>query len=137
MSRVKKDILFYAIIFVTLVFAFLPHNQIPHDIDSINTNYLHVISFFVISFYLKYFKKIKILNIFYFTILFGFFIEIFQGLFTTREFSLLDVVFDIIGFGLVLLTMVVKENYFYTLGKIRLLFKIYLSFVFKLIRTLH
>ncbi len=109
MYRVKKDILFYIIIALILIFALSPHNRIPQTIDNVDTNYLHILSFFVLSLYLDLFKKIKILNVFYFVILFGLSIEITQGLFTIRQFDLFDVVFDIIGFGLSLMVLMLKR----------------------------
>jgi len=123
MHRVKKDTLFYAIIIFILIFALSPHSRIPQVIDSINTHYLHICSFLVISLYLNYVKKIKLLNVLYFVLAFGLFIEITQGLFTTtREFSLFDVVFDLIGFGLNTLFLIMKRyfTYFYTIKRVKL-----------------
>ncbi len=79
-------------------------------------------SFFVLSLYLDFIKKIKILNVFYFVVLFGLFIEITQGLFTTREFDLFDVVFDLIGFGLSAIFLISKKYciYFSATRKIKL-----------------
>ena len=122
MYKVKKDTLFYAIIIFILIFALSPHSRIPQAIDSINTHYLHILSFFTMSLYLDYVKKIKLLNVLYFVLAFGLFIEITQGLFTTREFSLFDVVFDLIGFGLNTLFLIMKRyfTYFYTIKRVKL-----------------
>jgi len=122
MYKVKKDTLFYAIIIFILIFALSPHSRIPQAIDSINTHYLHILSFFTMSLYLDYVKKIKLLNVLYFVLAFGLFIEITQGLFTTREFSLFDVVFDLIGFGLSALFLIMKKyfTYFYTVKRAKL-----------------
>jgi len=113
MYKVKNDIVFYGIIIFILIFALSPHSRIPQAIDSINTHYLHILSFLTLSLYLDYVKKIKILNVLYFVLAFGLFIEITQGLFTTREFSLFDVVFDLIGFGLNTLLLIVKKYFIY------------------------
>jgi len=111
--KVKNDIIFYAIIIFILIFALSPHSRIPQTIDSVNTNYLHILSFLTLSLYLDYIKKIKLLNVLYFVLAFGLFIEVTQGLFTTREFDLFDVVFDFIGFGLSALFLIMKKYFIY------------------------
>jgi len=114
MYKVKDDIVFYAIIISILIFALLPYSCIPQAINGINTNYLHILSFFTLSLYLDCFKKIKLLDVLYFVLAFGLFIEITQGLFTTREFDLFDVVFDLIGFGLNTLFLIMKKYFIYS-----------------------
>ena len=109
MYKVRNDIIFYSIVATILVFALSPHNRVPQAIDSMNANVLHIAPFLVLSLYLDYLKKIKILNVFYFVIIFGLFIEITQGLFTTRQFDLYDVFFDLIGFGLSIIIITIKR----------------------------
>ena len=111
MCKLKKDIKFYMISAVILVFAFLPHRLIPNLIDQIDTRYLHILAFGTLTFYMCYIQKIKIKKTFYLLLLFGLFIEITQGLFTTREFSLFDVVFDLIGYGLIVAFLIVKRYF--------------------------
>ena len=134
MYKVKNDIIFYAIIIFILIFALSPHNRIPQTIDSINTNYLHILSFLTLSLYLDYIKKIKLLNVLYFVLAFGLFIEVTQGLFTTREFDLFDVVFDLIGFGLSAIFLISKKYfiYFHTIRRAKLA---YLFLLRKLTRS--
>ncbi len=94
----KKNILFFILIIVISIFAFLPHEDIPHSIDSINTNYYHILTFIVITMYMYSYKKYTHLNIFIFIFIFGFYIEITQLLFTTRQFSIKDIGYDILGY---------------------------------------
>jgi len=119
MYKVKDDIVFYAIIIFILICALSPYGFMPQAIKGINTNYLHILSFLTLSLYLDYVKKIKLLNVLYFVLAFGLFIEITQGLFTMREFSLLDVVFDLIGFGLNTLFLIMGKyiKYFFAIKK--------------------
>ena len=102
----QKNIVFLLLLFVISVFAFLPHENIPQDIDTFNANYKHIFAFFTIAFYMYFYKKINLVNILFFILLFGFYIEVVQGLFTTREFSLYDMLYDLLGyFSLVVLVM--------------------------------
>lgn len=94
----KVNIIFIILLFIISVFAFSPHENIPKTIDTFYPNIKHVFAFFVISFYMYYYKKTKILNIFWFVLIFGTYIEIVQGLFTARDFSLYDVIYDIFGY---------------------------------------
>lgn len=81
-------------------FAFAPHEDIPKDIDNLNANILHVFTFFVISICFYNIKKYSYLQVFFIVITLGICIEIVQGLFTTREFSVFDLGYDIIGYSL-------------------------------------
>lgn len=55
-----------------------------------------------------YYKKTKLLQILYFIVLFGAYIEIVQGLFTTREFSLYDIAYDLFGYFILTILVITK-----------------------------
>ena len=103
-----KNFGFLLLLFVISIFAFLPHSEIPKDIDYFNANYKHVFAFFTISLYLYSYKSTTFLNVLFFILLFGFYIEIFQGLFTTREFSLYDVIYDLLGYLMLIILVISK-----------------------------
>ena len=107
----KKNIYFILLLVIISIFAFLPHKSIPHAIDTFNANYKHVLAFFSISFYMYFYKKSTLIEIFIFILLFGIYIEVIQGLYTTREFSLYDLFFDLIGY-LLLTALVFHKLYF-------------------------
>jgi len=96
----QKFLIFILILLFTSIMAFLPHKDIPYAIDSFNANGKHVITFFVLSAYLYFFRMLSLKNIFYFILIFGTYIEIVQGLFTTRDFSFLDLIYDILGYSI-------------------------------------
>jgi len=104
----QKNIVFGLLLFVISVFAFLPHENIPRDIDTFNANYKHVFAFFTIASYMYLYKKTNLLYVLSFVLFFGFYIEVVQGLFTTREFSLYDVVYDLFGYILLVILVVTK-----------------------------
>ena len=101
MCKLKKDVVFYAITIFILIFAFLPHKSMPSMIDQIDTRYLHVLAFGTLTFYMCCIRKVKLKKTFYMLMSLGIFIEVTQGLFTTREFDLMDIVYDLIGYGLI------------------------------------
>lgn len=97
-SEENKKKVFYIISICICILAFLPGKLIPDFFYLFSSSNKHVFSFLVISILLNIIYKIKIQSIFLIVILFGISIEIIQGLFTTREFSFSDFIYDIIGF---------------------------------------
>jgi len=113
----KVNFIFLILLFIISVFAFAPHDNIPNTIDAFYPNVKHIFAFTVISFFMYFYKKTTFLNIFYFILFFGLFIEVVQGLFTTREFSMYDVIYDI--FGYIIFIILVNSNLL--LGKINVI----------------
>ncbi len=105
MTLKGTDIFLVFMLISISILAFLPHQVLPQIIEKDNPNFNHILAFFTISFYTYRFERWKLKNILFFIIAFGLYIEVFQGLFTTREFSLHDLLFDVAGYVIFLVLL--------------------------------
>ncbi|MEA1914902.1 MAG: VanZ family protein [Campylobacterota bacterium] len=104
--------LFYSMLLGIFLFAFLPGDTLPKMLHAINPDLKHIVAFFVISLYVYHFKHWQIVGIGLFCLGFGLFIEIGQGLFTSREFSLHDLLYDVVGYGVFLIYVLIYKLFY-------------------------
>lgn len=98
-----KYLLVLSLIIISL-FAFSPGEYTPATIVN-HDKTVHALTFFVLSFLLhRSFRNIPVTQIIVFTILMGLAIELIQFIFTSRGFSLEDLMYDIVGVTLYVMT---------------------------------
>jgi len=96
----SSKILLSIVLLAILVFAFSPGNWTPAWVVN-HDKFSHMVVFFILAFMLKFsFPKMPVFMQLSLLIAFAFTIELLQYLFFNRGFSVIDLIYDLIGIGL-------------------------------------